>query len=511
MGGLAALAAVMAGPAVPADASYSLITILHTNDLHGRVMPPAEEGGLARAATIVRQVREEMPNVLLLDAGDIIHGTPEDYLSGGVATITAMNAAGYAAATTGNHEYDFGLETVGRVESTARFALLAANIRAASGGQFGRIVPWEVFTIDGVRIGVLGLATLDTITLHWPESIRDLRIDDPLETARRAVPELRKQCDVLVVLSHLGAVPDQALAREVGGIDFIIGGHSHTTIPEWMWIGDTLITQTGAYGRALGRIDFIVEKSPEGARVASVNGKVSAWNDPPWTPLSKRYPEGPLIRVTNDVPYDPDVERAYRPFRKQAEKALSAVIGTATEAVPGGKGETPAANLVADAVRKLAGSDIAVIDSASVTAAGLPQGDVTAGHAFGLIGGYTRQEIVIGRMSGETLRLALDAEFRRKQVVALAFSGMALEYEMADGSPRSVNISVAGQWLDAQRNYTVAAQAYVMMNLMEAASGRVSITGEPKATTREAARDYIRGQKAVSAPETGRARLIQGG
>jgi len=205
------------------------------------------------------------------------------------------------------------------------------------------------------------------------------------------------------------------------------------------------------------------------------------------------------------------VERAYLPFRRQAEKALSEVIGTATEAVPGGKGETPAANLVADAVRKLAGSDIAVIDSASVTAAGLPQGDVTAGHAFGLIGGYTRQEIVIGKMSGETLKMALDAEFRRKQAVALAFSGMTLEYGMADGSPRSMNISVAGQPLDSQRDYTVAAQAYVMMNLMEAAPGRVSITGEPKATTREAARDYIRGEKAVSAPETGRARLIQGG
>ena len=264
---LAVLTAFVLSPSVPADTRYVLITILHTNDLHGQVVPRDVSGGLARAATLVRRVRDQMPNVLLLDAGDIIHGTPEDYFSAGRATISAMNAVAYQAATTGNHEYDFGLDTLKAAALFARFPFLAANVRAASGGQWDSVAPCVVFTMDGVRVAVVGLTTMQTVTLHWPGSIKDIVVEDPMSTAANLVPQLRDESDVLVVLSHLGADLDEELAHKVPGIDFIVGGHSHTCITDWRWVGDTLITQTGAYARLLGRIDFIVRLAQAGARI----------------------------------------------------------------------------------------------------------------------------------------------------------------------------------------------------------------------------------------------------
>jgi len=301
-----------------ADPAYVLITILHTNDLHGSVAPGEGPGGLARAATVVRQIRAEMPNVLLLEGGDVIHGQPEDYLSGGAATISAMNAVGYDVMTAGNHEFDFGLQVTQDAMRRASFPFLAANIRAASGGQWDRLQPHIIKEIQGVRVAIFGLATLDTITLHWPPSISDIFIDDPIETAKRVVPELRKQADVVIALSHMGVNPDKQMAAEVPGIDFIVGAHTHTTIPEWTWIGDTLVTQTGYGARNLGRIDFIVRKDGDSADLRSVNGRHTLWNNLQNVPLDASYPEGPLIAIAEDLPEDPDVLKAYQPYRDRA-------------------------------------------------------------------------------------------------------------------------------------------------------------------------------------------------
>ncbi len=122
-------AALLAG-AAPAAAAvaqtssgprYVLLTLLHTNDLHGRVSLPDQPQGLARIATLVRQIRREMPNVLLLDAGDIIHGTPHEKEFQGQPILSAMNALGYDAATAGNHEFDQGQDVLRRAVAFARF------------------------------------------------------------------------------------------------------------------------------------------------------------------------------------------------------------------------------------------------------------------------------------------------------------------------------------------------------------------------------------------------------
>ncbi|MDH7602785.1 MAG: bifunctional UDP-sugar hydrolase/5'-nucleotidase, partial [Armatimonadota bacterium] len=358
---------------------WTLVTVLHTNDIHGNVAPRNDSGGLARAATLVRQIRTVMPNVVLLDAGDIIHGTPEDYLSRGKATISAMNAASYDAAATGNHEYDFGLDALEEVISTATFPFLAANVNATSGENWNGLAPSIVLNAGGIRIGVIGLATLETVSLHWPGSIKDIRVYDPIETAKLLVPKVRESVDVLIILSHLGIDLDRILAREIDGIDFIIGGHSHTAIDQWEWVGNTLIAQTGAYCRALGRIDFIVRKNGTKAEIWSVNGKTRRWNELPRPPLGLRYPDGPLVAVGNSIEEDRSVLQAYLPFRKNADKYLSQEVGFAQTDIPGrtdSQDESPSANLMADAVREFAQSDVAIVDANAVGARKLTKGPI---------------------------------------------------------------------------------------------------------------------------------------
>jgi 2',3'-cyclic-nucleotide 2'-phosphodiesterase (5'-nucleotidase family) len=490
-----------------AAARYTLVTILHTNDLHGRVMSDDDgTGGLARISTLIRQIRSDMPYMLLLDAGDIIHGTIEEYLYGGLPIISAMNAIGYQAAVTGNHEYDFGLPTLRRACSTAHFPFLAANVQSKTGGQWDKVSPYTIFDYDGIKVAVLGLTTLQTVSLHWPNSIKDISVENPFEVAKKLVPRLRDQADVIVILSHLGIDEDEMLAANVSGIDFIIGGHSHTMLDHWHWVGNTLITQAGSMGRVLGRIDFIVRKDDSSSRIESVNGKYGSWNHLRQRPLGKEYPGQPLIVVDKNTPQDTAVVQAYLPYKSETDRQLSTVIAYAESPISGTlnkENNTPqeslAGNLVADAVRSFANSDVAMIDLNSVSVDGLPAGQITVRSAFDMIKGFTRQEIVVTAMTGADIKSALLSRLSKFPVFNLSLSGIVLEYSTHDGALQIDRLTIADQSFDPLCSYTVAAQAYVMMDLMTAAP-EARVIAEPRGTTREALVDYFKSRKVLQTP-----------
>ena len=481
---------------------YAVVTILHTNDLHGSVLPTDGQYGLVRAATLVRQIRAEMPNVLLLDGGDIIHGTPEEYFSGGQAITTAMNAAGYSASATGNHEYDFFLSTLQGVMATAAFPFVAANVRTVSGGQWDRLGQYAILDAGGVKIGILGLATLDTVSLEWPPNIAALAFTDPYGTASALVPVLRSQADVVVVLSHLGEAADEALASQVPGIDFIVGGHSHTILDTWRWVGNTLIAQTGAYGHYLGRIDFIAKIVGTTSEIVSVNGKTQNWGEMSYPPLGKHYATSPLLTVDNLVPEDATVKAAYMPYRTSTDAHMAEVLGQAAQAISGGStslDETAIRDFVADAVRSYAASDVSILDSSSISNTGLAAGSITVGMGFNLIGGFTRQQIIVGRMLGSSLNSAMQSRASGTGAFGYAVSGMSFDYT----HPGATNIKVGGVALNPSAYYTVASQAYIMQILMNTAPGTV-ITAEMTGTTREAIFGYVQGLGTVYPPTVGR-------
>jgi 5'-nucleotidase len=253
------------------------ITILHTNDVHSHIDPfPADHaayanlGGVARRDALIRQVRAENPNTLLFDAGDIFQGTPYFNFYGGELEFRLMSKMRYDAATIGNHDFDNGLQGLLSQLPYASFPFLSANYDFSNTMMDGQVKPYQVWELDGIKVGVFGLGIkLDGLVNKslYGETV----YTDPIEVARDTSRILREEarCDLVICLSHLGyayperedRVSDVVLARETENIDLIIGGHTHTFLEEPVIKRNrkeqqVLINQVGCYGINLGRIDF---------------------------------------------------------------------------------------------------------------------------------------------------------------------------------------------------------------------------------------------------------------
>jgi 5'-nucleotidase len=271
--------AEMAEPLLEAKDGETLITILHTNDLHSQIDPlPANDryagrGGMARMATLVKRVRRENPNTLVVFAGDAFQGTPYFNLYGGEVEFKTMSAAGFDVSVLGNHDFDNGIEGLAKVMPYARFDIVATNydLRGTAVEKF--VKPYVVRQLGGVRVGVFGLG-IKLEGLNPPESFAGMKYLDPVRTARGAVEVLRGQerCSMVVCCSHLGYYPkprgnelgDTQVVAQVDGIDFIASGHTHTFMDKPALAlqpsgRETVIFQVGKSGIYVGRVDFTVK------------------------------------------------------------------------------------------------------------------------------------------------------------------------------------------------------------------------------------------------------------
>ena len=224
------------------------VIILHTNDFHNHLLP--------KQANRLKALRAELgAGGLLLDAGDAISASNVTYHPAGEPILDTMSDIGYDAMTVGNREFHFSQTGFHAKLSRARFPALCANIRARGEDTRLPVSPYISRTAaSGARVAVFGL-TVPMITERMlVRKISAYVFDDPIKTAARFVPELRPHCDLLVCLSHIGIGRDRELAASVDGIDLIIGGHTHVTLPEGERIGNTLVTQAGWWGHSLGRV-----------------------------------------------------------------------------------------------------------------------------------------------------------------------------------------------------------------------------------------------------------------
>ncbi len=333
-------------PTIPGQAPVEVsLTLLGTTDIHGNIEPvdyyanqPANRG-LAKVATLIRHVRAEQSNVLLLDSGDTIQGTPLAYYFARKETrkpnptIAAMNALGYDAMAVGNHEFNFGLPVLWKAKREARFPILAANIRQTYPSGVKHFLPYVIKNVDGIRVGIVGFVTPGVPRWEIPAHYRGYEFEPIVDAARGVIPEVRKQADLVVVIAHSGLGPDPesgqaapadeiagenamvALAEQVPGIDVILFGHTHLELPEKLLRG-VLLVQAKNWGQSLARVDVTMERDTEGRwRVAS---KHSA-----------------TIPVTEAVPGDPEILNLAEPYHQATQRYLDTPIATCTQTFDG--------------------------------------------------------------------------------------------------------------------------------------------------------------------------------
>jgi 2',3'-cyclic-nucleotide 2'-phosphodiesterase (5'-nucleotidase family) len=415
------------------------VTLLETSDLHGNLLPwdylrdrPADVG-LARIATRVAAIRRETPNVVLLDAGDTIEGTPLESLQAHRAQHSAllssegapdadpmaraMSRMRYDAMTVGNHEFNFGLDVLLKAEKESSFPWLSANTRRTADG-LPAFAEYVVKVVGGVRIGILGLTTPD-IPGWEPERNRPgLVWEDPVVTARRIVPILRdrERCDAVVVLIHSGLEVDPvtgladgtasenrvaALAREVPGIDVILAGHTHRKLPLTRLFGVPVL-QPGRWGEVLGRVDLTFARAGGRWRVART--------------------EGALLPTDGSLPADPGVAGIAAPFDRAARRWLDETVAEAEEALPAERArleDTALLDLINDAQLAATGADLSMTSLLpGGRYAGVPKGRVTVRDLYALYP-YENQLVVV-EIDGVQLGACLEraAEF---------FAGASLE------------------------------------------------------------------------------------
>lgn len=471
------------------------LVILHTNDVHGRLESHTpsgaeqEQGGLVRLATLVEEQRAlYSEKVLLLDAGDTLHGTNLVNLFGGLSAIEVMNAMGYDAMTLGNHEFNFGQETLlARIED-ANFPVLSANVFYTEDGSTFTTSA-TIQEVNGIRLGILGLTAQDTPVVTHPANVEGLRFADPVETAAYLARRLRLNHDVdlVIALTHVGYGVDQEIAWGAPEIDIIVGGHSHTTLEGVSDVNGTLIVQANEYANYLGKLavsvefgvvyDFEYELIPVTADVPKhpvIDGIVSEWNEL----LAARLDE-----VVATTPIDWNGEREY--VRVQ---------------------ETNLGNLVADVMRSSTGADVAITNGGGIRAS-MNSGDVSVGDIYTVL--PFDNTLVVLELTGRQILDALEHSARLYpeqnggflQVSGLTFS---IDAEAAPGA-RIRNLEINGTPVTTGAVYSVATNDFMAAG----GDGYAMLADAPVAADtgimlRDVFVDFAQAQQTLTEPAAGR-------
>ncbi len=368
------------------------LTILHTNDHHGRYWKDRKgRFGMSARMTLIEEIRKASNNpVMLLSGGDINTGTPESDLFDAEPDFKGMNLLKYDAMAVGNHEFDNPLPILLKQSKLANFPFLSANVYDKATGK--RIFkPYIIKKIDGVKIAIIGLTTDDTPEVALDENIKGIDFKSPIEEAKKVISDLKKveKPNFIFAVTHMGHYPegnygnkapgDVTLAKEVKDLDLIIGGHTQKPLFQPVIVGKTLIVQAGEWGKYLGRVDLTLDAGEgigvlKGAKLIPVNYK-----DQDGKPSEK-------------VAEHPEMLKLLSPYYQQAQEKMTEVIGNADCKLDGDRKTVraklaPIGYLIAKAQKEIIKADFAVVNGGGIRD-GLPKGsiklqDVYKVHPFG--------------------------------------------------------------------------------------------------------------------------------
>jgi 5'-nucleotidase len=431
-----------------ADGGGVEVGLVHVNDVYqiAPIDPKGPRGGLARLATLVREIRKEAPGTLLVFGGDTLSPGVESGLFQGRQMMAAWNALGVDLAVPGNHEFDYGPEVLRTRLAESRFPWLAANLAAES--PLPAVKTSELRVVNGVRVGFVGLLTPETATLSKPGP--HIRFAALLATAQREADALRAQgAEAVVGLTHCGLAEDRLLAAS-GLFDLILGGHDHHFVSET--VGRTPIFKAGSDVRDAIHVRL---------RFAAADGGGHRLTGMAWdvVPVDGRWEEDPaVLAIAAD-------------YARRSGTMLDAQVATTAVALDARgetmrRGESNIGDYAADAVRDAMAADVAILNGGGFRSDRLlGPGPLTRRDLLGLL--PFRNPLVLLSATGAQLRAALEhglgKRIERGQSGAMPHvSGLRLSYDpQRPAGRRIVAIAVGGAPLRDDASYKLAVSNYL--------------------------------------------------
>lgn len=458
----------------PGERAPIRLTVLHTNDHHGRFWRNADgEYGMAARKTLVDRLRAEVQAsggyTLLLDGGDINTGVPESDLQDAEPDFKGMNLLGYDAAAVGNHEFDKPPAVLEKQRRWARFPLLSANIYKDGRRMFE---PYRVFERGGYKIAVMGLTTNDTARMVMPANIAGIEFRKPIDEAAALLPELRAKADMVIAATHMGhftdgrhgvsAPGDVEMARAARGLDLIVGGHSQNPVcmlrenvrndayvPGTPCAPDrqngTWIVQAHEWGKYVGRADFEVRPG----RVELVRYQLIPVN-------LQRAVDGKKVAYEAAIPEDAAMRALLQPFQDSGQAQLTTPVGDAVGVFDGDRARvrmqaTNLGRLIAVAMRERTKADVALMNSGGVRDS-LPEGrisyrDVLKVQPFG-------NQVTMVQLTGAELLAYLQAAARMTPGAGGFPQTAGVQMLIEGGQLKEARVD--GQAIDPQRTYRLS-------------------------------------------------------
>lgn len=425
------------------------ITLVHINDTHAKVFEGKYDGmGVAKVAEKVEALRAENPNTLLLDAGDSFHGTTFATLDEGESIVKVMNAMNFDAMTAGNHDFNYGQDRLVELAEMANFPVLAANVTKADGSNL--LESYVIKEVDGVKIGIFGLASPETVYKTHPDNVKGLTFADPVESSKAMVAELKDQVDVIVALAHVGIdeetiVKSTDIANAVPEIDVIIDGHSHTDLENGMMVNGVLIVSSGEYTKNVGIVDLTV-----------VDGKVT-------NKSAKLFNKS----ETEDMTGNAEITALLDDIQTDHEKITSVVLSNTKTVLDGEReqvraGETNLGNLIADAMLNETKADVAITNGGGIRAS-IPVGDITKGDVITVLpfGNYITTKAVTGADIKAAIENGVDSYPGTKGAFPHV-AGMAYTFDAnLPADARVTALTIKGVPVDLNKTYVLATNNFM--------------------------------------------------
>ncbi len=428
------------------------ITIAHTNDVHGHIQEDqrGQEFGYAKIATLVKEWEQENKNFLLMDAGDTFQGTIYTNQFKGESILPILNSLGYGAMAAGNHEFDYGYEQLLKLRDQLKYPMISANVFQADGSNL--LVPTFTTEVGGETFAFIGFVAEETPIVTHPNNVKGLTFKDPVDIAKQLVPEMKKEADHVIVVSHIGVEKDREIAKNVAGIDLIIGGHSHTPLRTPEVVNGTYIVQDWEYGKSLGRVDLYY-----------YNKELVGFS-------------GGLVEYDEKVKADAEIEKLVQEVVTKVEESMKDVIGKTEVNLDGERTqvramETNLGNFVADALiaktKTIAGyeADVALVNGGGIRASKVA-GEITKKDLYSIL--PFPNTLTIVEATGADVKAALEVSVKGAEKADdlpgsfLQVGGLSFVYDVKKPvGERVMEVKIGGQPLDLAKTYKIATNDFI--------------------------------------------------